>query len=57
MKKLSTLVLIVVTIVAIFVTKNSFAAGCATMELIGMHKILENHQKPLTFFPMFLEDL
>ncbi len=36
---------------------NSSAADWATMELIGMHKILEDHQKPLTFFPMFLEVL
>jgi hypothetical protein len=36
---------------------NSSAAEWATRELIGMHKILEDHQKPLTFFPMFLEVL
>jgi hypothetical protein len=34
-----------------------WAAYYATHELIGMHKILEVHQKPLTFFPMFLEVL
>jgi hypothetical protein len=34
-----------------------WAAEYATSELIAMHKILENHQKPLTFFPMFLETL
>jgi hypothetical protein len=38
------------------VTKSS--ADClATDELIGMHKILEDHQQPLTFFQMFLEVL
>ena len=31
------------------------AAGWATLELIGMHLILE--QQPLTFLPMFLEVL
>jgi len=36
---------------------NSEAAGWATRELIGMHKILEARQKPLTFFQMFLEVL
>jgi len=36
---------------------NSSAAGWATRELIAMNKILEDHQKPLTFFPMFLEVL
>ncbi len=41
---------------AVFAT-NSCAADWATMELIGMHKILEDHQKPLTFFSMFLEVL
>jgi hypothetical protein len=41
---------------AIVVTK--FTAACwATRELIAMHKILENHQQPLTFLPMFLEVL
>jgi hypothetical protein len=35
----------------------SSAARWATLELIGMHKILENHQQPLTFFQMFLEVL
>jgi hypothetical protein len=38
------------------VTKSN-VAGCATSELIGIHKILEDHQKPLTFFQMFLEVL
>jgi hypothetical protein len=33
------------------------AAAYAARELIAMHKILEGHQKPLTFFPMFLEVL
>jgi hypothetical protein len=36
---------------------NSSAAYWATRELIAMHKILEVHKKPLTFFPMFLEVL
>jgi hypothetical protein len=36
---------------------NSLAAHWATEELISMHKILEDHQQPLTFFPMFLEVL
>jgi hypothetical protein len=36
---------------------NSVAARFATSELIGKHKILENHQQPLTFFQMFLEVL
>jgi hypothetical protein len=39
------------------VTKSNAAACLATRELIAMHKILEDHQKPLTFFPMFLEVL
>ncbi len=38
------------------VTKSE-AARWATRELIGMHKILEVHQQPLTFFQMFLEVL
>jgi hypothetical protein len=38
------------------VTKSE-AARWATLELIAMHKILEDHQKPLTFFQMFLEVL
>jgi hypothetical protein len=38
------------------VTK-SWAADWATRELIAMHKILEVHQQPLTFFDMFLEVL
>jgi hypothetical protein len=38
------------------VTKSE-AACLATRELIGMHKILEDHQQPLTFFQMFLEVL
>ena len=36
---------------------NSSVAYCATRELIAMHKILEDRQKPLTIFPMFLEVL
>jgi hypothetical protein len=36
---------------------NSWAARWATRELIGMHKILEDQQNPLTFFDMFLEVL
>jgi hypothetical protein len=36
---------------------KSNAACWATRELIAMYKILEDHQKPLTFFPMFLEVL
>jgi hypothetical protein len=35
----------------------SWAAYWASLELIGMHKILEDHQQLLTFFPMFLEVL
>jgi hypothetical protein len=35
----------------------SWAACWVTRKLIAMHKILEGHQKPLTFFPMFLEVL
>jgi hypothetical protein len=42
--------------VAYVVTKSA-ATGWATRELIGMHEILEDHQKPLTFFQMFLEVL
>jgi hypothetical protein len=38
------------------VTKSN-VAGCATSELIGMHKILEDHQQPLIFFSMFLKVL
>jgi hypothetical protein len=38
------------------VTKSE-AACLATRELIGMHKILEDHQKPLTFFEMIIEVL
>ncbi len=38
------------------VTKSN-AADWTTIELIGMYKILEDHQKPLTFFQMFLEVL
>jgi hypothetical protein len=35
---------------------NSWLDACfATRELIGMHKILENHKQLLTFFQMFLE--
>jgi hypothetical protein len=34
-----------------------WAAYWTTLELIAMHKILEVHKKPLTFFPMFLEVL
>jgi hypothetical protein len=36
---------------------NSWAACWATLELIGIHKILEDQQRPLTLFPMFLEVL
>ncbi len=36
---------------------DSWVAAWATLELIGMHKILEDHQKPLTFFQMFLDQL
>ena len=36
---------------------KSLAAYWATRELIAMHKILEDRQKPLTIFPMFLEVL
>ena len=36
---------------------NSLAAYWATRELIAVHKILEVHQKPLTFFEMILEVL
>jgi hypothetical protein len=36
---------------------NSWAACWVTRELIGMHKILEDQQRPLTLFPMFLETL
>jgi hypothetical protein len=39
------------------VVTKSWAAYWATRELIGLHKILEDHQKPLTFFEMFLEVL
>ncbi len=39
-----------------YATKTSVARW-TTIELIAMHKILENHQQPLTFFPMFLEVL
>ena len=35
------------------VTESS-VADLATLELIGLHKILEDHQKTLTFFSMFL---
>jgi hypothetical protein len=41
---------------AYYATKTSVARW-TTRELIAMHKILEDHQKPLTFFPMFLEVL
>ena len=41
---------------AVVVTK-SWAAYWATDELIGIHKILEDQQQPLTFFQMFLEVL
>jgi hypothetical protein len=37
-----------------YVTKSETALW-VTRELIGMYKILENHQQPLTFFQMFLE--
>jgi hypothetical protein len=36
---------------------NSCAALWATLELIAMHKILKDHQKPLTFFQMSLDQL
>jgi hypothetical protein len=36
---------------------NSWAACWVTSELIAMHKILEDHQQPLIFFPMFLKVL
>ena len=39
-----------------YATKTSVARW-TTRELIGMYKILEDHQKPLTFFQMFLEVL
>jgi hypothetical protein len=42
---------------AAWIVAKSGAADWATSELIGMHKILENHQQPLTFFQMFLEVL
>jgi hypothetical protein len=42
---------------AAWIVAKSWVACWATRELIGMHKILEDHQKPLTFFPMFLEAL
>ena len=45
-----------VTFVAAFYYDTSITFH-ATLELIGMHKILENHQQPLTFLPMFLEVL
>ena len=34
---------------------TNYAASLATREPIAMHKILEDHQQPLTFFPMFLK--
>ncbi len=40
-----------------WVATNSSAAYWTTRELIGMHKIHEDHQKPLTVFQMFLEVL
>jgi hypothetical protein len=36
---------------------DSWVAAWATLELIGIHKILEDRQRPLMFFPMFLEVL
>jgi hypothetical protein len=42
---------------AAYVVTYSSAACLATRELIGMYKILEDHQKPLTFFQMILEVL
>jgi hypothetical protein len=42
---------------AAYVVIKSAATGWVTRELIGMHKILEDHQKPLTFFEMILEVL
>jgi hypothetical protein len=40
---------------AAYYATNSWAVECTTIELIGMHLILE--QQPLTFFQMFLEVL
>jgi hypothetical protein len=34
---------------------DSGPVDSATRELIGIHKILEYHQQPLTFFQMFLD--
>jgi hypothetical protein len=42
---------------AVYDVTKSGAACWATRELIGIHKILEYHQQPLTFFQMFLEVL
>jgi hypothetical protein len=42
---------------AAYYATNSWASHRATLELIGMHKILEDQQRPLTLFPMFLEVL
>jgi len=36
---------------------GSYVFNRVTRELIAMHKILEDHQQPLTFLPMFLEVL
>ncbi len=36
---------------------GSYVFNRVTRELIAMYKILEDHQKSLTFFPMFLEVL
>jgi hypothetical protein len=42
---------------SVYGVTNSAAAYWATLELIAMHKILEDHQKPLTFFEMIIEVL
>ena len=42
---------------AAYYATNSWASHRATLELIGMHKILEDQQNPLIFFQMFLETL
>jgi hypothetical protein len=42
---------------AAYYATNSWASHWATSELIAMHKILEDHQKPLTFFEMIIEVL
>ncbi len=42
---------------AAYYATNSWADYWVTRELIGMHKIHEVHQQPLTFFQMILEVL